>query len=193
MASQLGAVTGMKPPRESAGLNARLRYLPGIMAQKKAGEQRAEDVAFRTKQFAFDTKSQKQLQQHQKDALALENKAQRMSAGVSAANLGMGVANLQSSQGAGGGLSKSISQIPGASRLGSMFGSGGPIGSFTLGQGLSSGLAGFGASMFGGDSKLKKLGLGAGAGALMGLMGGAGGLTGGLGGAVFGGLGSLFG
>jgi len=186
MASQLGAVTGMKPPRESAGLNARLRYLPGIMAQKKLKEQRSEDLAFREKQFS-------QSAQQAKDTLALENKAQRMSAGVSAANLGMGVANLQSSQGAGGGLSKSISQIPGASRLGSMFGSGGPIGSFTLGQGLSSGLAGFGASMFGGDSKLKKLGLGAGAGALMGLMGGAGGPTGGLGGAVFGGLGSLFG
>jgi hypothetical protein len=150
------------------------------MAQKKANEQRAQDVAFRNKQF-------QQSAQQQKDTLALQNKAQRMSAGVSAANLGMGVANLQNAQGATGAMSKTLGSLPG----GSMFGS--SMGDFTLGQGISSGLAGFGASMFAGDNKLKKLGFGAGAGALMGLMGGSGGFSGGLGGAVFGGLGSLFG
>jgi len=156
------------------------------MAQKKASEQRAQDVAFRTKEF-------EQSARQAKDTLALQNKAQRMSAGVSAVNLGMGIQNLQQAQGGAGALGKTASSIPGGVGKGitSMFGSG--AGGFTLGQGISSGLAGFGASMFGGDSKTKKIGLGMGAGALMGLMGGSGGMAGGLGGAVFGGLGSLFG
>ena len=186
MASQLKATTGMRPPRESTGLNARLRYLPGIMAQKKSNEQRAADLKFRNRQF-------QQSAQQSKDSLALQNKAQRMSAGVAAANLGMGVQNLQQAQGASGALNKSAGMIPGGVGKGitSMFGSG--AGGFTLGQGISSGLAGFGASQFAGDNKFKKGIYGAAAGGLMGLMSGSGGLAGGLGGAVFGGLGSLFG
>ena len=80
MASQLTATSGNKrlKANQSAALNARLRGLPQIMAQRKADAQRAEDVAFRDKQLS-------QSQRQAKDTLAMQEKAQRMSTGVAAA------------------------------------------------------------------------------------------------------------
>jgi hypothetical protein len=123
---------------------------------------------------------------------SVKKKSQRMSAGISAVNLGMGINNLTQSNPAGFAAKSLGTLAPGTFGGG---GVGGAMGDFTLGSGLSSGLAGFGASMFAGKdaSKLKKGLYGAGAGLAMGLLGGGGGFGSAIGGASFGALGSLFG
>ena len=188
MASQIVATSGNKrlTPDQQAALNARLRHLPTMMAQQQARQQRAQDLKFRKQQF-------EQSAQQSKDTLAMQEKAQRFGAGVSAVNLGMGV-NRMAQSNPGSFMNKGINDAVAGPGLGSSFGG---IGNFNLGQGLTSGLVGFGASsMFGGGNKGgkgKKALIGAGAGALTGLLSGGEGFGGALGGALFGGLGGMFG
>jgi hypothetical protein len=186
--TQIVATSGNRrlAPDQVAAMNARRAGLYRDLAQQESNRQRAQDLQFRNKEF-------RQNERIARDRQALEEKSQRMSAGISAVNLGMGINNLTQSNPAGFAAKSLGTLAPG------IFGGGGGVGramgDFTLGSGLSSGLAGFGASMFAGKdaSKLKKGLYGAGAGLAMGLLGGGGGFGSAIGGASFGALGSLFG
>lgn len=154
MASQLRA-TGIIKRKPRRSIDAELGKLPSIVAAREKRIAAKKKAAFEERKFARES-------QLQKDELALTKKRDMMSAGLSAANLGLGVHKLMQGGTAGQGLGKTVNQLSGKIGGGNV-----PmIGDMKVGNIASGGLIGFGASRFGGDNKMKKMALGAGAGAL---------------------------
>jgi hypothetical protein len=197
--TQMGVVTNRRRRRDQvAELNARQTLLPQIIAN----QQRAEDLErqiqlqdLQAKQWEKDYNLAKQAQRSQQ-------RANRIGMGMEAAKLGVNInqqyggknlsqfsTNLFGSKTTGG------SAAGGAAAKGAgAIGTGGVLGfakSVPYGTVLGSGLAGYGASRFV-DKKKKgaRVALGAGSGALLGLL--SGGPSGALYGGISGGIGSLF-
>jgi hypothetical protein len=200
-------------PDYTAALNAKLQFLPQRLEQQRAEQRHQDDLAFREKSFAQSERQFGDSQAMIRRQNAMREREQEVGMGLEAAKAGMGMAmrggaTLQSKFGGsvvpatapsgwtpgaktgGGGLfAKAGSAISPLKDAASKY-----LGHMTMGNTLGAGLIGFGAGrMFGGKNKLKKFGVGAAAGGLMGLFSGSGNTwkdaaTGGL----FGGLGGLF-
>jgi hypothetical protein len=208
MASQMFGVTGNRRLKrnQKSELNARLLQLPSILAAEQAAEQQRKDQAFKEKELAQNKKMAR-------EEMKFKRSEAKRGFGLEVGKLGIniGTSNLLGGQTIGslgtqikglftGGAQKQGSPttsfqphgtpnraMSGIPKSGGGFFSGVPISSIASG-----GLAGFGAgSLFGGESKSKKLLYGGLAGAGLGLL--SGGLSGALGGAAGGLFGGMIG
>jgi len=182
MASQMYSTTGKRKMKrnQSSELDARLRMLPTILAAEQDREQLAIQNKFQNKQLdqekSLAKKGSRFQKQQSKQALGLE--VGKMGINLASSDLFKG----KSDPGITPGVDpqQKITPAAGSSNPGYFSG-------LTMGGGITGGMGGYGAaSMFGG-SKKKKLLIGAGAGALTGMLGGGNGISGALGG-LFGGM-----
>ena len=203
MASQMVATSGNRRLRRDqiAELNAKQGSLKNLLAQRQQQEFHDNKMSMQNKEF-------KQKKKQDKKSLALQERADMLGMGVSAAKFGFGLASNKGSTTFGeigekvkGGLgsifgSKGTSSNAGTPTASGMMApassSSGFFGDLSPGKLLGSGLAGFGASRFV-KGKGKRALLGAGIGGLMSMFGGGGFSAAGFGaGAMFGGLAGLF-
>jgi hypothetical protein len=203
-------------PDYVASLNKKLEFLPHRLAQQRAEEQHQDQVNYQNRSLI-------QAQSQFKRQMAMQEREQQAAMGLEAGKAGLGFALKKGGKNLGsylspGGPSASAttfsprpggmggmaagSGVTGVAKPGGLFSGFGALkesankylGHLNLGNTVGSGLLGFGAgSLLGGDNKLKKFAVGAGAAGLASLFGGGGGsaaekITSGL----FGGLGGLF-
>jgi len=191
MAYQMRAISNNPLLRrnQTAELNARMQYLPNMIAAKnrKADISRQESMN-KAQKAQWDRNYNLQRKQNK-----FATKQSKMGMGLEMGKLGL---NIMSNYG-------SNKLNPSRGSLGSLFGgstgfgksgggAGGLVSKLNLGNMIGGGLAGYGVSQMVGGSKGKKAGLGALAGGALGFLGG-GGLSGAISGGLGGGLGGLFG
>ena len=200
MAGQLARVRRDSRLRvdQNAQLQARMRFLPQIMANKAAKKietkrdaQFERTIGLEEQKFALQKKRNKIADRQSEVGMGLE----AAKFGTNLAFSPMGTQNLGQTLGVksgifGGGNTELAKGAPGAKP--------GMLGSLRLGSAVSSGLTGFGLGKIIGGSKKKRLLAGAVGGSLMGLLAGGkssslgqSGLKAGIGG-LLGGLGGLF-
>ncbi len=211
--SQYGSITGRRYPKHyTERINAQTPYLPQYIAAKERKELAKRDLEMRQRHF-------EQGQALQRDALEERKKRERQAMGLSAGKLGLNVAMNAEDTTVGDimpkiGLGKSTGttatesfnpSTPGVFTTGQIKqksdsltgGARDLFAGLQIGDIISSGLVGFGASrLIDKDaSSLKKFGMGAGAGAAMNLISGlseGNSIYDAVVGGIFGGLGGLF-
>lgn len=209
--SQISGTTGRRQRlNQVAAINARLDYLPDIMAAKERKKQQAETVARTKEREAIEDvryeKAEEFRKKQERTALGLEaTKLGTTLQGSGGTTFGDVAGSLKSTFGGGYGGKEGAAagQVGGPGNIPQTTTSGGD-GSFfssvkggltdtTLSSAIGSGLTGYGAAqIFSDKSERTKAGWGVLAGGLTGLLGG-GGISGMLSGGFYGGLGGLLG